>query len=217
MWKSDLSRFFMQLPVDPFDFNLLLFTWRDGIFFYIHLPYGHRNSGLHGQNTTSAVVSILKNQGKAMDGKPVHALNYCDDIGGADRGVRAWKMFYLYQHLLECLGLEESKKKAFPPSTSMAYLGVHFNTVKMIKSILPERVAELDGELLYIIQSKRTNRRKMESLMGKLFFVSSCVQSSRVFTFRLMSFLKSFPDRRISKPIPLETKPDAKWWPHFLH
>ena len=71
----------------------------------------------------------------------------------------------------------------------MPYLGVQFDTVKMEKSILPERVRDLDKELQELIEAKRTNRRMMESLMGKLFFVSSCVASSRVFTFRLMAFL----------------------------
>ena len=166
----------------------MLFTWRDGIFFFVHLPYGHRNSGLHGQNTTSAALFIFKEEGKKMDVKPVHTLNYCDDIAGADRGIRAWKLFYLYQNLLERLGLTESKKKAFPPSTIMPYLGILFNSIDMTKSILPERVVDLEAELTNIIQSKRTNQKKMESLMGKLFFVSSCVRSSRIFTFRLMTF-----------------------------
>ena len=53
--------------------------------------------------------------------------------------------------------------------------------------------------------------------MGKLFFVSSCVASSRVFTFRLMAFLRSFPDRKVRFPIPLAAKRDARWWRVFIH
>ena len=217
MWKSDLSRFFMQLPIDPFDFNLMCFLWRDNVFFYIHLPYGHRNSGLHGQNTTSAVVHIFKNEAQKMNSGPVYALNYCDDIGGADRGVRAWRCFYLYQGLLVRLGLQESKKKAFPPSTRMPYLGILFDSIEMTKSILPERVKDLDCELDSFIRNKKCTRRNMESLMGKLFFVSSCVASSRVFTFRLMAFLRSFPDRKVRFPIPAAAKQDAEWWRRFIH
>ena len=211
LWKSDLSRYFMQLPIDPMDFNLMCFTWRDRVFFFIHLPYGHRNSGLHGQNTTSALVYIFKEEAKKLEPGPVLALNYCDDIGGADRGIRAWKMFYLYRSLLERLGLMESKKKAFPPSTRMPYLGVMFDSIEMTKSILPERVIDLDVELDGIIEKVKSNRREMESLMGKLFFVSSCVTSSRVFTCRLMAFLRSFPNRKTHLRIPAAAKQDARW------
>ena len=217
LWKSDLSRYFMQLPIDPFDYNLMCFTWRDRVFFFIHLPYGHRNSGLHGQNTTSALVYIFKEEVKKVDPGPVFALNYCDDIGGADRGVRAWRMFYMYQSLLERLGLVESKKKAFPPSTRMPYLGVMFNTIEMTKSILPERVKDLDVELDGLIEGKNCNRREIESLMGKLFFVSSCVTSSRVFTCRLMAFLRSFPNQKTHLRIPAAAKQDARWWQRFIH
>ena len=90
----------------------------------------------------------------------------------------------MYQALLTKLCLEESKKKAFPPSTQMPYLGVLFDTVEMKKSILPDRVVDLDSQLDNFINSKKCNRKNIESLMGKLFFVSSCVTSSRVFTFR---------------------------------
>lgn len=144
LWKSDLHRYFMQLPTDPFDYNLMCCTWRNKIFIFVNLPYGHHNSGLHGQNTTTTVVHIFKEEVRKVDPRPVHVLNYCDDIGGADRSVRAWRLFYMYQALLSRLGLVESKKKAFPPSTSMPYLGVLFDSIKMTKSILPDRVKDLD-------------------------------------------------------------------------
>ena len=53
--------------------------------------------------------------------------------------------------------------------------------------------------------------------MGKLFFVSSCVTSSRVFTCRLMAFLRLFPNRKTRRPIPDAAKLDARWWRRFIH
>ena len=111
--------------------------------------------------------------------------------------MRAWKLFYMYQGLLTHLGLQESKKKAFPPSTRMPYLGVLFDTIEMTKSITPDRVVDLHSELVNFINNKKCNRKNIESLMGKLFFVLSCVSSSRIFTFRLMAFLRSFPNRKV--------------------
>ena len=87
MWKCGLSRYFMQSPVDPFDFPLLCFIWRNKLYFYICLPYGHRNSGMHGQKTTTALVYIFENRGKKFDGRIFDALNYSDDVGGVERGI----------------------------------------------------------------------------------------------------------------------------------
>ena len=91
------------------------------------------------------------------------------------------------------------------------------DSIEMTKSILPERVVDLDCELDSFISNEKCTRKNMESLMGKLFFVSSCVASSRIFTFRLMAFLRTFPNRKIRLPILSAAKQDARWWRKFIH
>ena len=34
MWKRDLSRFFLQLPLDPIEYNKVCFVWRGSLFFF---------------------------------------------------------------------------------------------------------------------------------------------------------------------------------------
>ena len=75
MWKCDLSRFFMQLPIDPIDYPSLCFIWRNLLYFYISMPFGHRNSGMGGQKVTTAVRDIFKKKGILFDGNPFDALN----------------------------------------------------------------------------------------------------------------------------------------------
>ena len=55
MWKRDLSRFFLQLPLDPTEYHRVGFIWRGFYFFFIGLAWGLRHSGLSGQRTTDAV------------------------------------------------------------------------------------------------------------------------------------------------------------------
>ena len=105
------------------------------MFFYLSLPYGHRNSVMHGQKTTTAVVFIFKRRGLSYDGTEFDALNYCDDVGGVDRGVRAWVAYYTFRALLKELGLVEALEKAHPPSTEMPYLGIQYCSVTMTKTV----------------------------------------------------------------------------------
>ena len=39
MWKRDLERYFLQLPLDPVDYLRSGFIWRQNFFFFI--AYGH--------------------------------------------------------------------------------------------------------------------------------------------------------------------------------
>ena len=42
--KRDLKRAYRQLPVDPFDYPLLGYSWRDKLFFDVRLPMGLRST-----------------------------------------------------------------------------------------------------------------------------------------------------------------------------
>ena len=56
LWKRDLCRFFLQLPVDPSDYDKLCFVCRGFLFISVVAMFGLRNSGYAGQRTTSGVV-----------------------------------------------------------------------------------------------------------------------------------------------------------------
>jgi hypothetical protein len=54
MWKRDLSRFFLQLPLDPIEYYHVAIVWRTLIFIFVALAFGLRHSGLQGQHVTDA-------------------------------------------------------------------------------------------------------------------------------------------------------------------
>ena len=55
MWKRDLSRFFLQLPLDPLDFDKVGFVWRGQLLLFTSYVWGTRHAGMSGQRVTSAV------------------------------------------------------------------------------------------------------------------------------------------------------------------
>ena len=64
MWKRDLARFFLQLPLDPTEYHRVGVIWRGLFFFFPGLAFGLRHSGLGGQRVTDAVSWILRGLGR---------------------------------------------------------------------------------------------------------------------------------------------------------
>ena len=216
MWKTDLSRYYMQLPVNLYDYPLLCFIWRNRLFFYLSLPYGHRNSGMHGQKTTTAVVFIFKRRGIGYDGIEFDCLNYCDDSGGVDKGVRAWVAYYMFRALLTELGLVEAIEKSHPPATQMPYLGIQYCTETMTKTVTPERLIDLEAELDMFCIKTKASKTELESILHKLLWVSVCVKSSRVFVSRIISAMKKLKKNHHKLTLDAEILADIKWWRRFI-
>ena len=114
-----------------------------------------------------------------------------DDLIGVSDTLSASKAFDELGKILRDLGLEENIPKACPPSTIQSVLGVIINTEDMTISISDQRMAEI-SDLLIRWKKKRTCKKKeLQSLIGKLCFVSRCVRQSRIFLNRLLEILRS--------------------------
>ena len=58
---------FKQLPVDPYDYLLLGYSWRDQLFFDVRLPMGLRSAAMACQRVTNSVCFILSPAGYSDD------------------------------------------------------------------------------------------------------------------------------------------------------
>ena len=119
-------------------------------------------------------------------------------------------------NLLNSCGLEESEDKATPPSTKMVFIGVLFNTTDMTLSVTPERVQEILDLVEIWLYKPVATLKELQSLSGKLSFVASCVQSSRVFIARLLNWLRQIQGQKSALPIPSFIYKDLVWWKLFL-
>ena len=216
LWKRDLARYYLQIPLDPLDYPNVGFIWRGKFYFFTSLMFGLKHSGLQGQRLTSAVKWIHHHMGiNTPEKEPFHSLNYSDDIGGCEKSEeRAHQAYEALGSLLRELNLEESTTKAHPPDTCMPYLGVCFNTIDMTMSIPAEKLEELREELSLWTKKKRASKKHIQQLLGKLFWVSRCVKYSRGFMARLLAQLRilhHIPDNK-SLILPEDCKEDIKWW-----
>ena len=56
IYKRDLSRYFLQIPLDPVEYPKVGFVWRGLLFFFCGFMFGLKHAGLQGQRVTTAVT-----------------------------------------------------------------------------------------------------------------------------------------------------------------
>ena len=220
LYKRDLSRYYLQLPVDPVEYPLLCFIWRRKLYFFVALMFGLRHAGLQGQKVTTAVTWVHQRLGLESD-PPAYfnSLNYSDDIGGCEATLsRATEAFEKLGELLADLGLCESSSKAHQPATKMPYLGIMFDTTNMRMSIPPEKVAEVRELISLWMKRSFATKKTLQQLLGKLLWVSKCVKFSRSFLGRLLTQLQGMHNLTDNKRLKLSpgSKEDIIWWDRYL-
>ena len=220
MWKRDLARFFLQLPMDPVDYTKVGMVWRGLFFFFVGLAFGLRHSGLNGQRVTDAVSWILKMEGlETIEERFYNVVNYVDDLGGVESTKkRASSAFKALGLLLEDLGLAESTDKAEAPTTCITYLGVEFDSLAMEMRVPAAKLEEVKSEIRMWLRRTTITKKELQSLLGKLFWVGRVVKHSRVFLGRMLEQLRAMGGKQDNKKMKLlgETRKDILWWYNFL-
>lgn len=220
LYKRDLSRYYLQLPVDPSEYPLLCFIWRKKLFFFVSLMFGLRHAGLQGQKVTTAVTWVHQRLGLESEPQvPFKSLNYSDDIGGCEAThARATEAYHKLGELLVDLGLRESANKAHAPATKMPYLGITFDTIKMEMSVPPEKVAEVREDISLWKKKTFATKKTLQQILGKLLWVSKCVRFSRGFIGRLLSQLQEMHHMSDNKRVKLSqgSRQDIMWWDRYL-
>ena len=234
LWKRDLSRFFLQLPLDPFDYNKVGCVWRSQFFFFASYVWGCRHAGLNGQRVTTAVATIHRSIGKSTqylskehgyttDGNQsvspseFNTLNYSDDFAGAELILsRANLSFEEMGCLLNKLGLIESLPKAESPNQIMKYLGILFDTLKMEMRIDYEKCTELRLELSKWLARTVATKSEIQSILGKLMWVAKAVRMSRCFVLRIIAETKTLKTQKQKVTLSSEIRKDFLWWHTYM-
>jgi hypothetical protein len=209
IYKRDLKQAYRQFPVDPLDYKFLGYSWDGRLYFDTVLTMGLRSAAMACQRSTNAVAWLCSDAGLTV-------LNYLDDFIGVEHPDSAQAAFTKLGHLLSALGLVESTAKASPPADVMVCLGVEFNTTALTLSVSRDRLVELEELLLQWLHKKSTSKRDLQSLIGKLAFVSKCVRQSRLFLSRILHCLRQLKFNHHHINLTAEFRKDILWWCRFL-
>jgi len=207
IYKRDLRKAYRQFPVDPRDYHLL--GWDGCFYFDTVLTMGLRSAAMACQRSTSAVSWIFQQRGHSL-------FNYLDDFIGVSLPSTASGNFIELGELLHDLGLEESPEKASSPSTVTVCLGVELDTLAFTLSVSEERLNEIHNLLTKWLTKRTAFKSELQSLVGKLVFVSKCVRQSRVFIARILRLLRSVKFNHHHVNLNGEFRKDIQWWCCFL-
>lgn len=178
------------------------------LYFDTALPMGMRSSAYICQRVTNAISYIMKSKG-------FNIVNYLDDFAGAEQDKDATRAYNTLGNTLKSCGLIESQEKSVEPQQIMSFLGIRFDTNKLTLEVTEERLLEIT-DLLMTWNGKHTaNRNELESLVGKLMFVTRCVKSSMVFMARMLNTVRSMT-RGKDYILDIELKRDLEWWSRFM-
>ena len=208
MWKCDVRRCFRQVLLDPSSYELFGFIWKGLMYWDKVLVMGHQVAPYICQRITNALRFIHTSIGYFL-------LNYVDDFVGAELMEAAQVSYEVFGRLLESLGVQESLSKAVAPSPVIEFLGVGFDAVAGTMFVTEGCQQELLQELDTWRGKSVFSRKELESLIGKLQFITSCVRPGRVFMARLLNTLRGMPREDVSN-VDEQLLKDIEWWRVYL-
>ena len=137
LWKSDLSRAYRQLRIDPLDYPLLCIKHNDEYFVDLCPSFGCRASGQAQQRVSKAVVHLMTREHHDI-------LAYVDDFCGiSPTKAAAEASFTRFHSMTTELGLKLAPDKTHPPGTVMEWLGFVFDTNAITITIPQEKLYDL--------------------------------------------------------------------------
>ena len=207
-FKRDLKKFYKQIIVCIGEIHLLGYVFDKKIYFDLTLPMGLVNSAYIAQSVTSSIVFIYEKEGYA-------AVNYLDDLGGAEQQYLAEQAYQVLALILQSLGVQESIEKACPPTMWVIFLGILINTYLMRLEITPDRMKEIIEELEQWQHRHTASVRQVQSLIGKLSFCTFTMRAGRQFYSRILNFLRETdgkvnPHKQVI--LPQTVFQDIQWW-----
>ena len=97
----------------------------------------------------------------------------------------------------------------------MTFLGIGFNTKQMILFLPPDKVTKILEDLQQWIDKKNASKKEVQSILGKLNFISKCVRPGRLFVSRMLNYLRSFSSGS-KRVVSQEFHKDVRWWLNYL-
>ena len=88
----------------------------------------------------------------------------------------------------------------------------------MTTSVPPDKITEIKAEIGKWVRKTTINKKELQSLLGKLFWVAKVVKYARAFMGRLLRQLSSMSSQKDSKKLKLteESRKDTLWWRTYL-
>ncbi len=145
-------------------------------------------------------------------------IHYLDDFlfFGSPTSISAARARHVTESLFSQANVPIAHHKTEGPTTSLTFLGIEIDTVRLQLSLPGEKVRRLRELLRKWTHKRACTRRELESLVGHLCHAATVIRPGRIFLRHLFSLLS-----RVSNPshfirLNTEARTDIAWWQCLL-
>ena len=114
------------------------------------------------------------------------------------------------------LGVPIAVDKLVLPTTCITYLGIEIDSVDHCIRLPSDKLLELKSLLANWVGKKKSTKRELLSLIGKLSFAAKVVKPGRIFLRRLIDLSKTVSKLHFFIDINLQARLDISWWHRFI-
>ena len=187
LFKVDISRAFRNVIIDPADAIHLGLKLDNKYYIDQSLAFG----AVHG----TAIFEIITDFVRFLMAKEgFRTYNYIDDLYACCHEDRAETAFRTLLDILAQVGLPTNPSKVFPPCKRLSIMDIIVDVDSRTFSIEETKLNEILRECIAAFLRIRLTKRVLESLLGKLLYISRCVKNSCAFLNRMLQTLRDHHD-----------------------
>ena len=204
MTKIDIKSAFRLLPVHPADRHLLVMRWKQQLYIDTCLPFG-----LHSAPKLFNVLLswILEQQGVS----PI--MHYLDDyltLAPPDSATCHRNLDIIKSICLQ-LGVPLALEKVEGPSTSLTFLGIVLDTVRMEACLPTDKLHRIRHQVKTWLTKRKATKRQIFSLVGILQHATKIVRPGRTFLSRMYSAATKLKTLSHHKKLSAAFRSDLCW------
>jgi hypothetical protein len=210
--KMDIKEAYRIIPIHPVDQPLQGVAHEGQLYFDRCLAFGNRASAGIFCRLADIVTWIA-----VAHGIPA-IIHYIDDflmIVPAGR-TEARRVMDLFKGILHAIGLPYKEEKTVGPATCLVYLGISLDSRAMTASITADKKKQITQLLAPWIHRSFIRLKDLQSLIGKLMWVSQVAPQGRVFIQALINRTRGKSKGSALIRLNGACIDDLTWWLGFL-
>ena len=210
MAKGNVKSAFKLAPIKFEDLECLGIFFEGKFYVDLTLPFGSSISCAIFEDISTLIHWIFEQQTR----KPF--LHYLDNYFMCFRTLQGcWVAYKGMQAVAGNIGLPLSPEKLVPPTQCLTFLGMGIDSVKMIIIVPQDKKLDIFKHLKRVLAASKVLARDLQSLAGKLNFITKAVPQGRAFSTKIYwSFKELKPTWHVS--VTREIKKDLQMWIVFL-
>ena len=210
--KVDIKNAFRLLPVHPADRCLLGMKWKNMVYIDTCLPFGLRSAPRLFNILADLLTWSAQHRGISF------VIHYLDDfltVGPPSSDTCQHNLDILKQ-LCDDLGVPLALEKVVGPSTTISFLGILLDTVRMEIRLPEDKLARIKDTLSTWLGKKKATKREILSLVGLLQHATKVVRCGRTFVGRMYAAAAKVKKLHFFTRLNREFRSDLMWWHTFV-